>query len=399
MRLELELDKQFEGFGLHVQLQCEAGILVLFGPSGAGKSLTLQCLAGIIRPDRGRIEVGGQTLFDSGRGIDLPPQMRQIGYVPQNYALFPHMSVADNIAFGLRRWRREEARREVEDLIDMLHLAGLEERRPHDLSGGQQQRVALARALATRPRLLLLDEPFSALDAPLRDALRADLCDVHKELGVGIVFVTHGVAETHVMAKTVAVYLGGRVLQVGSPSEVFQHPATAGVARLTGARNLLAGVVVKSGADGCWIEVGAGVRLHAPAREAAVGSSVLVAIRSEYARFLSDEERAEECEDSIAGIVRSVANQGHLYSVHVSLGGPGGPLLQVLSPVWWWERHGRQPGEECTVAVAQNSMHVLPGAAEALKEGSPDPGSIPTEQTGGEIVDFSSRAIGSLARS
>src|SRR5206468_7122521 len=138
--------------------------IVLFGPSGAGKSLTLQCLAGVAAPDRGRIVLNGEPLLDSNKGISLPPQRRRVGYVPQNYALFPHLTAAENIAFGLRRWPKEPAKAEVAHLMDMLGLKGLERHRPWELSGGQQQRVALARALATRPRLLLLDEPLSALD-------------------------------------------------------------------------------------------------------------------------------------------------------------------------------------------------------------------------------------------
>ncbi len=206
-----------------------------------------------------------------------------------------------------------------------------------------------------------MDEPFSALDAPLRDALRADLCEVHRELGVGIVLVTHGVAETKVVAQTVAVYQKGRVLQVGSPSEVFQRPATADVARLTGARNLLRGHVVEVGEDGCRIDVGKDVRLRAPARAVVPGKAVVVAIRSEYARFLGGRERAEDCEEAVHGVVRSAANQGHLYSVQVALGGAEGPVLPGLTPVCRWERQALQPGDGCTIAVPADSVHVLPG--------------------------------------
>ena len=368
MRLDVELNKQLDGFRLQVELKCQSGILVLFGPSGAGKSLTLQCLAGIVRPDSGRIAVDDDVLYDNRLGIDVPPQKRQVGYVPQNYALFPHMTVSENIAFGLRRPDCPQNVVKVGQLLEMLHLGGLEKRHPRELSGGQQQRVALARALAVRPRLLLLDEPFSALDAPLRDALRTDLCDVHRELGVGIVFVTHGVAETHVMAQTVAVYQGGRVLQVGSPEEVFQRPTTAEVARLTGARNLLSGRVVESGIDSCRIAIGDRVRLWAPRGMLVPGTKVLVAIRSEYARFVCLAELVEDYEELVEGTVRSVESQGHLYAVQVAVGGAEGPTMQVLSPVWWWERNRLRPGDGCLVAIPKDSVHVLPSEAASIEQ-------------------------------
>ncbi len=359
MYLSVEIDKSLPGFHLQASYSCETGVLVLFGPSGAGKSLTLQCLAGIVRPDRGRIVVEGRTLYDSSLGIDLPPQKRRVGYVPQNYALFPHMSVADNIAFGLRRQASAPRQSEIPHLVEMLRLDGLEKRRPKELSGGQQQRVALARALASNPRLLLLDEPFSALDTPLRDALRADLCEVHRELGVSIVLVTHGVAETHVIAQTVALYQRGRVLQVGTPSEVFQRPASAEVARLTGVRNLLAGRVVETGAHGCMVDAGIGVCLRALAEGTVPGSDVLMTVRPEYLRFVGNGDRPDACEELVDGVVRSVASQGHLYSVQAALGGALGPTVLVLTPVWWWERHALQPGDCCKVAIPADSLHIL----------------------------------------
>ncbi|MGI5837098.1 MAG: ABC transporter ATP-binding protein [Chloroflexota bacterium] len=365
MHLEIDIHKLLPGFSLQVKFASEAGILVLFGPSGAGKSLTLRCIAGIERPDRGRILVEGEALFDSARAIDVPPQRRLIGYVPQDYALFPHMTVEENIAFGLRRQASAVRDREVGRLLEMFRLDGLGKRRPWELSGGQRQRVALARALAIRPRLLLLDEPFSALDAPLREALRVDLCEVHRSLGVGIVFVTHGLTVTHVMAETMAVFHGGRVLQVGPPAEVFKHPASVEVARLTGVRNLLAGRVAAIEPTGCWIEVGE-VRLRAPASSAVLGAPVLAVIRSESARFLTGEERADECEEPVPCIVRSIENQGHLYSIEVALGGAEGPALQVYTPVWWWNRHGKNLGEWCQLAVHRDSLHLLP-----LESGEP----------------------------
>jgi len=181
--------RRLAGFVLDVSFCVPSGLTVLFGPSGAGKSLTLQAVAGLCPLDMARITLGSVMLHDSAAGVCLTPQQRRVGYVPQSYALFPHLTVAQNIAFGLRQRGRDAARR-VQELVSLMRLDGLERRRPAQLSGGQQQRVALARALAADPQLLLLDEPFSALDAAVREALREELRDFHERIGVPIVLVT-----------------------------------------------------------------------------------------------------------------------------------------------------------------------------------------------------------------
>jgi len=193
--LEIRLTKRLAGFTLDVAWSAGDGVAVLFGPSGAGKTLTLQCLAGLIRPDAGRIALGGRVLFDADSGIDVPPQQRRVGYVFQGYALFPHLTVADNVGFGLRDRPRVERARRVADVVQRLGLGGLERRYPRELSGGERQRVALGRALAIEPALLLLDEPLSALDAPLRRALRDELRALLSEVGTAAVVVTHDFTE------------------------------------------------------------------------------------------------------------------------------------------------------------------------------------------------------------
>jgi molybdate transport system ATP-binding protein len=179
--LDVAIDKRLGAFHLRPRFAVGRELLVLFGHSGSGKSLTLQAIAGLLRPDAGCIAIDGRPVFDAARGLDEPPQRRGVGLVVQDYALFPHLSVRDNIAFGLDRLRPQERRARVAELVKLLELDGLEDRRPAQISGGQAQRVALARALAPRPRLLLLDEPFSALDSAIRVGLRRELARLKRE--------------------------------------------------------------------------------------------------------------------------------------------------------------------------------------------------------------------------
>jgi ABC-type sulfate/molybdate transport systems ATPase subunit len=247
--LAMRLQQRLGNFQLTVDARVPLGLIVLFGPSGAGKSLTLRCLAGLLRPERGYISLDGQPLFDSATSLNLPPQARRVGYVPQHYALFPHLTVAENIGFALPeplqrakgRQGRVERDRRVSELLSALQLEGLERRYPATLSGGQQQRVALARALAAEPRLLLLDEPFNALDAAVRERLRDMLRGFQRRFAIPIVLVTHDHQEVEQLADTVVALQQGKVVQAGSVEEIFYAPRTLDVARLTGQRNIFGG--------------------------------------------------------------------------------------------------------------------------------------------------------------
>ena len=199
-------------FELQATLQTGARCAVLYGPSGSGKTLTLQALAGLLRPDSGHVRVAGRTLFDAAQGIDLPPQARELGYLFQDYALFPHLSVRDNIAFGLTDWRRRRvapaARASIERLVASMGLQTLLDSRPQTLSGGQRQRVALARALACEPRLLLLDEPFAALNPMLRREMRDELGALCAQWQIPLLLITHDIEDALALAEVVFVYQG-----------------------------------------------------------------------------------------------------------------------------------------------------------------------------------------------
>ncbi len=214
----LALGRAPQAFKLAAQFASSAARTVLFGPSGAGKSLTLQAIAGLVRPDAGRIVLGERVLFDSAAGIDLPARARRVGYLFQEHALFPHLSVARNIAFGLLPalpWRMPaSASVRVARVMEQLALHGLAERRPHELSGGQRQRVALARALVCEPDVLLLDEPFAALDPALRASVRSELEGIRQRFDVPMVLISHDLDDVRDLADTLVLFEPGRVAAV-----------------------------------------------------------------------------------------------------------------------------------------------------------------------------------------
>lgn len=239
MSLSVDIKKRLGDFQLTARFETRSGVLGLLGASGCGKSMTLKCIAGVERPDRGTIVLDGETLFDSKRGIDLPPQKRQVGYLFQSYALFPNMTVRQNILCGLHR-ERDRAKREAElkKTLQLCHLEGLEDRRPHQLSGGQQQRTALARILVSDPQVLLLDEPFSALDSHLREKLQMELRELLNQFGKDTVMVTHSRDEAYHMCSRIGVMEEGRLLAVKATKALFADPGSITACLLTGCKNI-----------------------------------------------------------------------------------------------------------------------------------------------------------------
>lgn len=239
MSLEVDIEKKLDGFTLRACFTADGGVTGLLGASGSGKSLTLKCIAGIEKPDRGRIVLDGVTLYDSARRIDLPPQKRRVGYLFQNYALYPHMTVRKNILCGLRGVEDAHTRdARLGELLRMFRLEELAARKPSELSGGQAQRVAVARILASRPKLLLLDEPFSALDAHLRLQLQIELKQTLSAYGGTVLLVTHSRDEAYHLCRAITVVEDGVFEPVRETKPLFADPGSFAAARLTGCKNV-----------------------------------------------------------------------------------------------------------------------------------------------------------------
>ncbi len=270
-----------------ISFEVPAGaFFTLLGPSGCGKTTTLRSIAGLERPDGGQIELDGAVVYSSREGVFVPPNQRDIGMVFQSYAIWPHMTVFDNVAFPLRVGRGRPARAETADRVRRalatVRLDGLERRPATRLSGGQQQRLALARALVREPKVLLLDEPLSNLDAKLREQMRLELRQLQRALGITTVYVTHDQAEALAMSSVVAVMHEGRIVQVGRPREIYERPANRFVTDFIGATNLVPGRVAGAlGGDLYRVETAHGPMTCAIPGGTAAGRDVLVSVRPE----------------------------------------------------------------------------------------------------------------------
>ena len=240
MSLEVTIAKRFEGFTLHVDFTAGNTAAAILGASGCGKSMTLRCIAGVVKPDSGRIVLDGRVLFDSEKGIDLPPQQRNVGLLFQNYALFPNMTVEQNILCALKKEKDPAARKAAcGSALRAMRLEELAHRLPSELSGGQQQRAALARILAGRPRILMLDEPFSALDGYLREEVEGEVGSLLSNFDGTALLVTHDRDEAYRLCREMIVMDSGEVLRAGTTKEVFADPRRLTAARLTGCKNIL----------------------------------------------------------------------------------------------------------------------------------------------------------------
>ncbi len=246
MSIEVRIKKDFGSFQLNIAFESDSRRIGILGASGCGKSMTLKSLAGIERPDEGRIAVNGKVMFDSARKIQLRPQVRKVGYLFQNYALFPTMTVEQNIAVGIQG-KRTGVQEKVMLMLKRFHLEGLEKRLPDQLSGGQQQRVALARIMVYEPEVILLDEPFSALDIYLRDQMQRELMDLLKEYQGIVIMVSHNRDEVYRMSDELLVLDGGKIVGQGKTKQLFAEPGNVIAARLTGCKNIADAVRTEDG--------------------------------------------------------------------------------------------------------------------------------------------------------
>jgi len=308
--------------------------VTLLGPSGCGKSTTLAAVAGLDRPDEGRILVGGKTYFDSTRGIYLPPEARGCGLVFQSYALWPHMTVFDNVVFPLtlRKVNAAERRRRVAEVLALVEMERFADRYPHMLSGGQQQRVALARTLVYQPSILLLDEPLSNLDAKLRDRARTWLAELRTRLGLTTIYVTHDQIEALSLSDRIVVMNSGRIAQLGAPQEIYEKPSDPFVADFIGTTNFLPAKVADRGAGSVSLELGDGQRIEVAVERAPdQGARVTLAFRPEQMRVASDGEIANGEGSIVEARVVTRSYIGGRWQVGLDLG--GGPLrLETETP-------------------------------------------------------------------
>jgi molybdate transport system ATP-binding protein len=329
-------------------------ITVLFGPSGCGKTTVLRCLAGLDRPDRGEIRFGDERWFDGAAGRSLPPQRRGVGFLFQDYALFPHLDVAGNVGFGLAGLPADERRRRCDAALSRLGLEGLGSRRPRELSGGQQQRVALARALVREPRLLLLDEPLAALDAVLREVLRDELRALLSGAGIPAIVVTHDRNEALVLGDDLVVMSEGGVLQSGPVLEVFNRPADADVARIVGVETRQPGRVASWQEGLAEVEVGS-ARILAIAPPG-LPRDVLVCLRGEDVILQREAGPASSVRNRLAARVVGIHPAAPLMRVELDAGFP--LFAWVTRPAC--EELGLAPGERVTALFKASAVHLLP---------------------------------------
>ena len=349
-------------FVMDVVLEIPPGITMVFGPSGAGKSTLLDCLAGLLQPDSGQIEISGELLLDVERRINVPPAKRKIAYVFQSLALFPHMTVEQNVAYGLADMPAPQRAWRVKSMLEAFRVDRLAERKADEISGGEQQRVALARSLATSPRVLLLDEPLTALDEGLKKSIMEDLRRWNAAQNIPILYVTHSRAEVDALGGRIVVLDQGKIISTGTPHEVLDAPRRSSLAQASGFENLFSGVVTdRREADGVMRVrlVKGACEIETPLGHAAVGIAVKLAIRAGDILLATERPYGLSARNVIAGKIISLEQRGTMFvaqvaadadhavvfTVHLTLGAKRALELDVNQSAW--------------LAIKTHSCHVL----------------------------------------
>ncbi|HEU4384129.1 MAG TPA: ABC transporter ATP-binding protein [Anaeromyxobacteraceae bacterium] len=352
--LGVDVERRFLGALVRARAELPLdGVAVLFGPSGAGKTTVLRLVAGLERPDAGAVRFGSETWSDPARGIHLRPQERRVGFLFQDHALFPHLDVAANVGYGLYDLGRAEREARLREVAAWLHLGDLLGRMPGELSGGQRQRVALARALAPRPRLLLLDEPLSALDAPTREALRGELRGWLKESGIPAVVVTHDRVEALALGDRLVVLSEGGVHQVGPVLEVFGRPADVVVARLVGTENVLAVELLRR-EDGVAV-VRAGPLELVAMDPGGLGREAFACVRAEEIILEEPAGAATSARNRIEATVGDRAEEGPLVRIGLDCGG-----VRLVALVTRPSAERFSPGRRVAALVKAPAVRLLP---------------------------------------
>lgn len=344
------------GIAIHADFHCGVAghtSTVLFGPSGCGKTTILRCLAGLEHPESGRITFAGETWLAADRRLSLSPQSRNVGLLFQDYALFPHLTVAGNIEYGLSDLPRPDRRRRVAELLELFDLAGLEHRRSNEISGGQQQRVALARSVARRPRLLLLDEPLSALDSTIRDRLRLKLRDMLAGLEIPVIIVTHDRLEAITLADQIVVLDHGRVKQIGPVSDVFARPVDSRAAQIVGVETVEPGAIARTEHDLAVVRVGSVELLAVPPEQSA--PNVFVCIRAEDVT-LATTAAPGSARNHLPARITSHLHEGALTRVTLDVGFPLTALITRSS----WDEMALRDTQTLTAIIKTVAIHLVP---------------------------------------
>ena len=365
------------GFHLDVSIEVMAGeILVLFGPSGAGKTTALRAMAGLVQPDTGSITIDGKVVFSDGMGnpgraVWVPPHHRRVGYVTQQNHLFPHLTVSDNISYGLRGRRSPETRQRVAELIAALRLDGLESRRVWQLSGGQQQRTALARALAPSPDLLLLDEPFASLDMELRRELAAELRATVSRLNTPVILVTHSREEALTLGDSVQVIDNGQTIAIGAPLSVLEQPGRGRVARLVGVENLLVmQVSARFPQDGTMVCSAGDHSLETPLADGLdVGDAVTVGIRASDIILAAGPLPQSSARNTWPGVVSDVQLRPPGYQVALKC---DGVTLRCHITGTSLDAMNIEPGLPLWAIFKASSCFLLSDSVDAIDRSNPD---------------------------